>query len=321
MKKIRICGIGEAYYHITTRVVDKVFRFTPEENERNVILMRKVEAFSAVQVVAYCFMSNHLHILLRVPVPEKEIQEEVLLSRIEALYGSEFREGLVARWEKFRANDCESLVQKEQANYVKRMYSLPEFMRTLKLRLTLSYNLRHDREGTLWESRYNSVFVESTPKVLSAVAAYIDLNPIRGGMVSDPMKYRFSSYGEACRGGALAQAGLCRIYQEGESLPGWKDVAPLHRTRLLLRATPTQKRAGMTLEAIQEALRSTNPSSLAPMLTDKCSFFTKGTALGDTDFLREVHRLHVAQKINGERMTPKPTVLPSTQAQKPPEPC
>jgi hypothetical protein len=47
------------------------------------------------------------------------------------------------------------------------------------------------------------------------IAAYIDLNPVRAGMVKDPADYRWSSYGEAIGGGAkgsgrTARAGLVR---------------------------------------------------------------------------------------------------------------
>jgi len=46
----------------------------------------------------------------------------------------------------------------------------------------------------LWEERYKSVIVESG-EAARTIAAYIDLNPVRAGMVSDPAEYRWSSYG------------------------------------------------------------------------------------------------------------------------------
>ncbi len=49
------------------------------------------------------------------------------------------------------------------------------------------------------------------------MAAYIDLNPVRAGMVKDPADYRWCSYGEAVGGGAKgngkkAREGLIRAY-------------------------------------------------------------------------------------------------------------
>ncbi len=54
-------------------------------------------------------------------------------------------------------------------------------------------------------------------KAARTIAAYIDLNPVRAGMVVDPAEYRWSSYGEAVGGGnkgngKKAREGLVRAY-------------------------------------------------------------------------------------------------------------
>lgn len=304
----RVIGPGESYYHITTRVVDKIFRFTADENVRNVELLRRVEEFSCVQVLSYCFMSNHLHILLRVPVATP-LTEDELLDRIQALYGNEYRKELVKRWRWAEAHYNEKLVEIEKAGYYKRMFNMGEFMKTLKQRLTMSYNARNDREGTLWESRYKSLLLEGMPKVLTTVAAYIELNPVRAGMVSDPAEYRFSSYGEACRGDEKARAGLCRLYQEGETPPPWKDVAPVYRTRLVMKALPSKKRAGMKLKDIQYALENCGTFSLEEIQSDRCRFYTTGYALGSTDYIRHT-RQDLAQKARASTVVPGAPPIP-----------
>ena len=89
-------------------------------------------------------------------------------------------------------------------------------MKTLKQRFTTWYNKRNGRRGTLWEARYKSVLVEDG-HAARVVAAYIDLNPVRAGMVSDPKDYRWCSYGEAVAGGVrgrLARRGLSRVLEE-----------------------------------------------------------------------------------------------------------
>jgi len=67
-------------------------------------------------------------------------------------------------------------------------------------RFTKWFNRMHSRTGTLWEDRFKSVIVESGIAART-MAAYIDLNPVRAGMVQDPADYRWSSYGEAVGGG------------------------------------------------------------------------------------------------------------------------
>ncbi|WP_226704498.1 transposase [Microbulbifer elongatus] len=59
------------------------------------------------------------------------------------------------------------------------------------------FNREYRRSGTLWEGRYKSCLVQSENYLLQCYR-YIELNPVRAGMVSDPGEYFWSSYG--CNG-------------------------------------------------------------------------------------------------------------------------
>ena len=85
-----------------------------------------------------------------------------------------------------------------------RMHDLGEFMKGLLQRFTQWFNRAHSRTGRLWEDRFKSVIVEDGVAA-KTVSAYIDLNPVRAGMVTDPADYRWSSYGEAIGGGVEGQ--------------------------------------------------------------------------------------------------------------------
>ncbi len=91
---------------------------------------------------------------------------------------------------------------------VERMGDLPEFMRVLKQTFTCWYNAKEGRKGTLWDARYRSVVVEGNPLALLSVAAYIDLNPVRAGLVVDPVESVWSGYGSACGGDSASRKGL-----------------------------------------------------------------------------------------------------------------
>jgi len=54
-------------------------------------------------------------------------------------------------------------------------------------------NKKYGRFGTLWEGRYRSSLIQSE-RYLFACQRYIELNPVRAGIVSDPARYRWSSY-------------------------------------------------------------------------------------------------------------------------------
>ena len=54
-------------------------------------------------------------------------------------------------------------------------------------------NETYQRHGSLWEGRYKCNVIESQAYLLSCMS-YIELNPVRAGMVDHPAKYRWSSY-------------------------------------------------------------------------------------------------------------------------------
>ena len=103
-------------------------------------------------------------------------------------------------------------VEAVMEKYLYRMWDLSQFMKTLKQRFTQWFNRKHGRRGTLWEDRFKSVIVEDG-YAARVMAAYIDLNPLRGGICKDPAEYRWSSYGEAVAGGKKARAGLVRAVE------------------------------------------------------------------------------------------------------------
>jgi putative transposase len=54
------------------------------------------------------------------------------------------------------------------------------------------FNCRHQRSGSLWEGRYRNFAIESESYWLTCMR-YVELNPVRAGMVSAPETYRWSS--------------------------------------------------------------------------------------------------------------------------------
>lgn len=72
--------------------------------------------------------------------------------------------------------------------------AVPRMMQALGRRYVRYFNDSHGRSGTLWEGRYRSSLVQ-TEAYLLACMAYIDLNPVRAGLVVHPQDYPWSSYG------------------------------------------------------------------------------------------------------------------------------
>jgi putative transposase len=71
--------------------------------------------------------------------------------------------------------------------------SCANLMRDLGQRYVQYFNRHHERTGTLWEGRYRSCLVDSARYVLGCYR-YIEMNPVRAGMVASPCAYRWSSH-------------------------------------------------------------------------------------------------------------------------------
>jgi putative transposase len=303
-----------AIYHCISRVVDRRFAFGVDEKERFRTLMRMMENFTGCRVLSYCLMCNHVHILLEVPpVPQEGIADGVFLKRLSAIYGENFVADIAgqldaARHEGGVEGGNPERVEEIKGRFTYRMHDLGEFMKGLLQRFTQWFNGRHKRTGTLWEQRFKSVIVESGTAART-MAAYIDLNPVRAGMVEDPAEYRWSSYGEAVGGGAKgngkkAREGLVRAVTSdtdtGFDARKWKDASRRYRRLMgiaLERKTMNAKVQGAGKVRISkndaEALESGDSESALPelrlsqMLRHRVRYFTDGAVIGSREFVNE----------------------------------
>ena len=71
--------------------------------------------------------------------------------------------------------------------------ALPRMMQAEGRSYVRYFNQRHGRSGTLWEGRYRSTLIQSE-RYLLACMVYIDLNPVRAGLVARPTEWPWSSH-------------------------------------------------------------------------------------------------------------------------------
>lgn len=72
-------------------------------------------------------------------------------------------------------------------------------MQSVGRRYVRYFNREHQRTGTLWEGRYRATLIESERYLLTCYR-YIELNPVRAGLVRHPGEYRWSSHGANAAG-------------------------------------------------------------------------------------------------------------------------
>lgn len=77
--------------------------------------------------------------------------------------------------------------------------SVSQMMQSIDRRYVQYFNHTYSRTGTLWEGRYKSTLVD-TERYLLTVYRYIELNPVRAGMVEHAADYLWSSYSHNAAG-------------------------------------------------------------------------------------------------------------------------
>ena len=270
----------------------------PREKEVFRNLLWRVADFSGVEVLTYCIMDNHFHVLIRVPEQERAISDRELLRRFKILYPKPTKYQ-IASFKRFETalqeGSEEAIAMRDQL--LRRMHDLSEFMKTLKQRFSIWYNRNHDKRlGTLWTERFKSVLVEGSGNPLQTIAAYIDLNPVRAGLVEDPKDYRWCGYAEAVAGARRAQSGLTLIwatYADGSQREGHaaclSSALAAHRSLIFGKgASPWTSRGKIIDRAAAEKVLNKERGELPLSVVLRCRvrYFTDGAVLGTAEFVR-----------------------------------
>ena len=215
---------GPAAYHCMTRVVagERLIDDPAKEILRRQLWL--VAEFCGVEILTYAILSNHFHILVR--VPQKTTPSDTELLRRYRLLHPKPPQDQQARIEVIEAQLVAGGPDGEawRGRQLALMGDASNFMNLLKQRFAIWFNKAHCRYGTLFAERFKPVLVECAGNALRTMAFYIDLNPVRAGLVADPKGDRFCGYGEAVAGNATARAG--QIHAHGVN---WEYAQATHR--------------------------------------------------------------------------------------------
>jgi putative transposase len=281
--RVKIDGRG-AVYHCVGRVVGGEMLLGEVEKERMRLLIRRHARFCGLEIITHCVMSNHFHVLVRTPAIAA-VSDEELVQRACDFYEKN-SPYLTSAQESF--SSLGELPNDIREGLLSRMGDLSMFMKELKQSYTKWHNKRQGRFGTLWAERFKSIVVEDQPSVVSTVAAYIDLNPVRAGLVEDPKDYRWCGYAEAWSNVVGAQAGYRSF------LPGWewRVVAREYRKMLFVKAGVSGHSDKRSLDdsVIRTVLEAGGELSLAQVLRLRIRYFNDGVAIGSKEFVDDVFR-------------------------------
>ncbi len=265
------------------------------------VIWRMAE-FSGIKVVTYCVMENHFHLLAEVPHQQTWLLrfegtdgEARLFEHLRTLYSRAYLGLLRDELVDLRARGMAVLAEQRVEALKKRFCDLSLFVKEVKERYSRWFNKRRGRRGTLWMDRFKSVLVEGKGESLRTMAAYIDLNPVRAGVVKDPKDYRWCGYAEALGGSRRAQRGLCKA--QGKPVDGWKSAGAAAAYRCLLHAEGREVKdaqnekvvgRGMSGEKVRTVLAEKGKLSPAELVRLRVRYFTDGVVLGSREFVEGV---------------------------------
>ncbi len=175
----RLVVKGEpAVYHVISRTALNGFVLGDIEKDYLLKLIKRLSSVYFSEVLGFCLMGNHFHLLVRMH-PGENYSDEDIKKRFAVYYG------------KVRAK---MLKNGQLPHFREKWSSLSEYVKEIKQGFSRFYNKRHGRKGFFWSERFKSVIVDNGETLINCLA-YIDLNPFRAGLVKRPEEYRWSSIG------------------------------------------------------------------------------------------------------------------------------
>lgn len=166
----------QAVYHVMSRTALDGFPFKDVEKDYFLKVVKRLSKVYFAEIMGFCCMGNHFHLLVKM-IPDTDFSDKQIRDKFSLCYGKD-----------------RELDDGQIPYYRSRWSSLSEFVKEIKLGFTRFYNRRHNRRGFLWGDRFKSVIVEKGETLINCLA-YIDLNPVRAGIVEKPEDYRWNSIG------------------------------------------------------------------------------------------------------------------------------
>ena len=276
-------------FHCIVRVTRQMTLLDAGARDALAGAIRRVADFSGVEVLSYCLLSNHFHVLVRVDPSARDCANDELVRRFKALYGDGRAQciGMDARDVErlFADPDRAEAAERVRAKLLARMGDVSAFMQTLKHRYTKWFNRARGGGGSIWAERFRSVLVQDSAAVLRTVAAYIDLNAVRAGLVEDPKDYRWCGYAAALAGDVPQRAAYARCTGHGAET---SEAMAAYRLYLMGKGEVAKRDgsgARVPREVAEEARKRGGHLPAHDLLRLKLRFMTEGIVVGERPFV------------------------------------
>lgn len=281
MRPLRKKMVGKGcIYHICNRHSggkDELL-FTDVDKEFGIKLLKRLCDFYLLEVISYCFMGNHVHFILYAPAEPPSLQDAA--RRHNAFHGKTTLE----LSPELHPGRCEAVARQ--------IIDISQFMAVFQQRFSCYFNRTHSRRGRLWADRFKSTILEGGSALWNC-AKYVELNPVRAGIVDDPADYRFSSWGRYCGSGKhLFAKNFHKHMKTGTPTCemhhfSFDEVCTLFRTELA--RTIASEKAEATDADIKDAMdKAKRGDSMPVKFLRRTRHWVDGTIIGSKAFVQEV---------------------------------
>ena len=301
---------GSCAYHCVARTVNQIWFFdTPARRDRIQKIIQACVILKGANLLNFVVMSNHLHLLVQMKseASRQPLTKSTLIKVAKVLYSKGYVTALkqeFARAEEIDAQTGDNWhSQRILDRYESKRGCLSNFMQEVKERIAHYINKEHNRKGVLWDGRFKSPIVQNTLEALLEVSAYIDLNPIRAGIVSKPEDYRWCGYAAALGGDRMAQSGIAQQYTyrgKSKTPPSWNQVRSDYRQHLFEKGielledpeSGIKGRLGFTAEEVEQEIERRGKLPKNEVLLYRVRYFTDGAIIGSASFVDKVFQTH-----------------------------
>ena len=275
-------------YHIVSRTALQGLPIKDKDNDFLLGLIKKLSAFYLVDVLGFALMGNHFHLVIRM-YPESEPSDDEIRERLQKYYGDGIKvTGLLI------------------SDYRKRLTDLGAYVKDIKQGFTRYFNKKYGRRGFFWGDRFKSMIVQDGLSLVNLLA-YVDLNPIRAGIVKKPEDYRWCSLGYHAQTGN--QEGLLSI---DFGMKEWNEFNPSEIVRKYRQfvyetgAVDAGKGKVLDKKIVEKARKKGYKVSRAERFRYRCRYFTDSGIIGGKDFVQEVFDQvkHLLKSKDDRKFTP-----------------
>jgi REP element-mobilizing transposase RayT len=236
-------------------------------------LIETIEHFSRIyfcEVAGFSVMGNHYHLVVKFDA-ERTVGREELRARTRIMYPSTAAQLLVDAWS-----------EEQWEHYRTRLFDVSEYMRNLQAAFARWYNRSYQRRGRFWAERFKSVILGDRAAVLDCLL-YVELNPVRAGLVERPEEWQGSSVYLREIGKDAWLSPLTKIL----NARGRRNALVEFRELLYYRgAAPTKEGQAVISQKVLDREIARGFESKG-MYLKRLGYFVDGLAIGTEQFIRD----------------------------------